>query len=217
MARPPDETDYSYLDGLLGLWRADGNPLWIWHVIKNCIERGDPLHADAIEYLNGVASRLLSDDVIKGHDVRKVLRGALGFPPAPGRTGLPLRVGREMVKEEKFAMRFAVEIYNGESPVAARKNACSAKNPREDRTEQTRLRKFFGVSRAPKSNAGWRQIITLWRMKNWIYGERYTQLPPLTNELINEVIDKLPTEKHLAETYIPFVGPFHLSNLKIGR
>jgi hypothetical protein len=54
------------------------------------------------------------------------------------------------------------------------------------------LRKFFGISRAPNSNAGWRKIIILWRVKNLHYSARYPELPPLTAKLIEEVIDELP-------------------------
>ena len=39
--------------------------------MKTCIENGDLFPADVIEYLNSVADRLLSDDAVRGHDLRR--------------------------------------------------------------------------------------------------------------------------------------------------
>ena len=58
MARPPD---HAHLDGVLSLWRADRNSLWVWIAIKTCIANGDPFPAEVIAYLDGCAGRLLSD------------------------------------------------------------------------------------------------------------------------------------------------------------
>jgi hypothetical protein len=118
----------SYLDGVLTLWRGDQNPLWIWIAIKTCIENDDPFPEDVIEYLSGVATRLLSDDASQGHDLRKPLRQILGFKRKGGGGGERhlLRVARDMVKDEKFAVRFVVNIFNGQKPSEARGGGLAA-------------------------------------------------------------------------------------------
>jgi hypothetical protein len=190
------------LNGLRELWSADKNPLWVWVAISTCVEHDHSFPDWVTKYLGQVANRLLSEDALRAKDVREILPGVFGFKSKRG-PHHRLRAGKDMRQAEEFAMRFAILIMDGKTPVEARAGACDERETPEDTTLQRRLRKYFKLQeKAPSDNAGWRKIIILWMMKNWNYRTQYPELPPLTTELINEVIDELP---RLGEKRIPIL------------
>ncbi len=175
-------SDTDYLSGLLDLWNADKNPLWIWCTVKTCIANGDPFPADVIAYLNAVADRLLSDKTACG-DFGRVLPRVFGFKPSGKRH--PLRAARRMVEDEKFAVKFMVGIFAGLKPAKARSGAGNVNA--DDKTLQRKLKAFFRLKRLPSENAAWRKIVIRWMVENWNCRAQYPQLPVLTRDLIAEL------------------------------
>jgi len=108
----------------------------------------------------------------------------LGFDPKAG-PGHQLKLTARMLRNEKFAMKFAKHILFGKKPSDARIDAANeldkSWHDADDKTLQTVLRMHFKLKRMPVSNLGWRNIVLRWMIENPLYSERYRDLPPLTN------------------------------------
>jgi hypothetical protein len=178
-------SDHSYLAGLLALWREEKNAFWLWCIIKTCIKNDDPFPAEVIEYLDGVADRLLSEET-SGGDLGRHLPDVLRLK---GRGKYhPLRVNRRMLLDEKFVAGFIAAIFDGLPPAKARERAAVEMDlSGDDRSLQRKLKDFFGLQRLPSDNAVWRKIAIRWMVQNPTCRTRYPHLPLLTGDLIREL------------------------------
>ena len=179
---------HHYLDGVKDLWIEQENPYWIWLAIKTSIRNDGPFSDWVCEYLEQVADQLLATGAASGDFARK-LPQILGFQSKSGPKH-PLKIGRRMLRNEEYAMKFAKHILMGKTPKNARNDAANESDrywtEADDKTLQAALREHFKLRRAPSSNRAWQPIVIRWIFDNPLALERYPDLPNL-----NALFEKL--------------------------
>jgi len=179
---------HHYLEGVKALWTEQKNPFWIWVAIKTSIRNDEPFPDWVCEYLEQVADQLLATGAASGDFARK-LPQILGLRSKSGPKH-PLKIGRRMLRNEEYAMKFAKHILMGKTPKNARNDAANESDrywrEADDKPLQAALREHFKLRRAPSGNRAWQLIVIRWIFANPLAFERYADLPNL-----NALIEKL--------------------------
>ena len=172
---------HHYLEGVKTLWIEQKNPYWIWVAIKTSIRNDEPFPDWVCEYLEQVADQLLATGAASGDFARK-LPQILGFRSTSGPKH-PLKIGRRMLRNEEYAMKFAKHILMGKTPKNARNDAANESDrywrEADDKTLQAALREHFKLRRAPSGNRVWQPIVIRWIFGNPLALDRYPDLPRL--------------------------------------
>jgi len=170
-----------YLNGFKSLWIEQKNPVWVWSAIKTSIRNHHSFPNWVCNYLEQCADQVLSPEA-STHDFARKLPRMLGFTPTRGPKH-QLKIGERMVRNERFAMKFAEHILNGKKPSDARgaaANECRGRwQKADDKTLQAALREHFKLKRAPVSKLVWQRIVIKWLVNNPLYFHKYPDLPPL--------------------------------------
>jgi hypothetical protein len=152
---------HHYLEGVKALWIEQKNPYWVWVAIKTSIRNDEPFPDWVCEYLEQVADQLLARGAASGDFARK-LPQILGFRSKSGPKH-PLKIGRRMLRNEEYAMKFAKHILMGKTPKNARNDAANESDrywrEADDKTLQAALREHFKLRRAPSGNRVWQPIV----------------------------------------------------------
>jgi hypothetical protein len=157
------------LSGSFAAWNETRNPVFAWMAIDAC-SRGNIEFPEWVRlYLGDCAQRMLSPDAEEASDVRKVLPSIMGFSLRRG-PGNPLKPFGNDWQYTDAAITFMGGIAKGAKPAAALRSAfdgldSTAADKMDEKTLQSHIKKFFEVSRAPRTNAGWRQVILAWAIK----------------------------------------------------
>jgi hypothetical protein len=150
----------------------EGDPRWVWRVMRTCIEKREPFPDWCLDYLSAVA-----DGIEKAKDdMRAALPRILGFPKGPGRR----RHNRDALRIEKFAAEFMLLVMCGVSPGHARWEAARLQGKGSDDKELAKcLREFFNLKSLPTRSQEWRWklIIMQWCLHHPDYSKRYPKLP----------------------------------------
>ena len=175
-----------YLNSTKALWLEQGNPVWLWLAIQSSSHNKHPYPQWVCDYLGKTAEQLLSKEA-RGGDFARKLPSILGFQTKRGPRH-PLKVFKRMLKNEQFAVKFVKHILAGKKPSVARQDAANECDHywqnADDRTLQTALRQHFKLKRLPASTIDWQRIVLQWLFDNPHSYERYPDLPPITNRLV---------------------------------
>jgi hypothetical protein len=152
-------------------WRDTGHPYNVWRAIHVCARHDRPFPKWIRSYLSLCAKRMMDEAKSKdSQDLRAALPRVFGFPARRGR-GHPLRP----YGDEEYGVAsslFADKIAEGFKPADARRIALDYldKSPAktiDDKTFMTHLKKFYGVKKAPRTNAEWRKLINTWYIETF--------------------------------------------------
>lgn len=154
------------LPGSFAAWSETGNPVFVWIAIDACSRENIEFPDWVRLYLADCAQRMLSPTAEAASDVRKVLPRIMGFSLKRG-PGKPLKPFGNDWQHMDVAISFMGGIAKGAKPTAALRSAferlgAKAADKMDERTLLSHIKKFFEVSRAPRTNAGWRQAILAW-------------------------------------------------------
>jgi hypothetical protein len=116
------------------------------------------------------------------NDLREILREVLGFSAKRGR-GHPLRPDGEASEYVTAAVVFANEIDKGSKPTAALSEAFMALDQSvadkiDSKTLLGHIKRLYGVTRAPRTNAGWKTLLHTWYREKCLPGKVFRELPP---------------------------------------
>jgi hypothetical protein len=154
-----------------------GNPYFAWRAIETCIKHKKQFPDWLVAYLEQCAERMLSDKAKKeGRDLRKILPWVFGFEGKRG-PGNMLDPGGNTYKMT-FALRFAIRLEDGESPPAARRNACNDvfdgdAADADDKTLRRWLLEEFDLKKQPSSADEWKIVA---RKRFCLHGEALREL-----------------------------------------
>jgi hypothetical protein len=157
---------------------AKRSPYFAWTVIQGCIREKKPFPDWVIDYLGRCADRMCaehmqSERAKRASDVRETFQWIFEFPKKkkPGPGGL-FDQDRELLKEvakSGFALSFAMNLYQGQDPVQARRNAgdewfsiIDDGRTVDDRTLQRYLREQFQLNKnrpMPLTTDEWMPLI----------------------------------------------------------
>jgi hypothetical protein len=159
--------------GLQDQWERTRNPYFAWSAAELCGQYKKEFPRWVIDYFIDCAQRMFSDEAALSTDFRKVLPSVLGFPPKKkDGPGHPLR---PLGQPEYFRAIsvFAGDIENGAEPADALRNAALALDQGlmevDDKTLQTHIKKYYGVTKAPSTNAEWSKVIETRRKDYLLY------------------------------------------------
>ncbi len=138
-------------------WEDSKNPYYVWEVIYCCAKHQMPLPDWVLDYLANCASRMMSDEAKQSHDVRKALPSILGFPTKKGPGNLLDPASDEPEEIPTFALRFAIELERGHTPIRAMRNATvvlpASEAERDEKTLWTWLKKYYGLTNVSRITA----------------------------------------------------------------
>jgi hypothetical protein len=107
-------------------------------------------------------------------DLREILPGVLGFSGKRGR-GHPLRPDGEASEYVTAAVVFANAIDKGSKPTDALNEASMVLHrPVADKIDHKTLlghiKKLYDVTKAPRTNAGWKTLLRAWYLEKFLSG-----------------------------------------------
>jgi hypothetical protein len=153
---------------LRDLWQDTDNPYYAWEAINICARHKCAFPDWVQSYLEQCAKRMMDAGKSKAsNDLRAILPGVFGFPKKRG-PGHPLRPDGDEDGSYMFAaIVFAVAIGDGQKPSQALHKASETLDQPladniDDKTLLEHIKKFFGVKKAPRSNADWKGLIDSW-------------------------------------------------------
>jgi hypothetical protein len=164
-------------------WKETDNPIYVWQAINFCTSKNVGFPDWVCQYLAECAERMLSPDAAKASDLRKVLPQIMGFPRKRGR-GNPLEPDGNEQQYMLAASKFAREIANGAKPTVALRSAFERLDKKmpdrnDDKTLQSHIKKYFGISHAPRTNAEWKRAIDAWMIEVFgPFAKEYREISP---------------------------------------
>jgi hypothetical protein len=152
------------LAGAFVKWKETHNPYFVWMAIEACTRERVGFPDWVCKYLAECATRMLSPQAEDASDLRKILPEIMGFSSTKGRGRYPLAPDDDNWRYLGAAMRFAVEIFKGAQPTAALSSAFDVldfevADRMDDKTLRNHIKKFFGMTVAPRTNAAWEQAL----------------------------------------------------------
>jgi hypothetical protein len=153
-------------------WEDTKNPFFVWSAINVCDLNQRELPDWVRAYLASCALRMVSEDAVQASDLRKILPEVLGFPRKKRGPGNLLRPEGDGVEYMVQAMVFAVEIEKGAKPSVALHTASESLGKKvadriDDKTLLNKIKTFFGLKNATRTNADWKRDIRAWSAKTF--------------------------------------------------
>jgi hypothetical protein len=147
-------------------WEDTQNPYFVWSAIDVCGRHKQEIPRWVRDYLFSCADRMVADKTALAKDLGRTLPAVLGFQARRGR-GNQLRPEGDFFVYWKPAAVFGKEILKGSRPSLAL-NAASELLDRkiadkiDNKTLLNHIKSFFGVKNAPRTTAGWKEVINDW-------------------------------------------------------
>jgi len=177
------DSDTEILAYYCARWQDSGNPYHAWEAMDICARRKLAFPDWVRRYLDDCAQRVMDAAQSKASkDLREILPGVLGFSGERGR-GHPLRPDGEASEYVTAAVVFANAIDEGSKPTDALVEASMVLDqPVADKIDSKTLlghiKKLYGVTKAPRTNAGWKTLLNGWYREKLRPGKVFRELSP---------------------------------------